>query len=355
METSSKLNIEAIIADMPERIPDPLSLEEFIYRYEHKPVKEYPNQIADMPLVSVCIETYNQADYIENCMDSVLMQQLDFPLEILVGEDDSTDGTREICKKYAEKYPDKIRLFLHSRENNIKKHRGPTGVFNKFYNLYSARGKYITFCEGDDYWTDSLKLKKQVDFLEQNEEYSGCIGNIIRHNHITNNKRTKSYQRIISTEDIINGKLLPFQSLMYRKNVGIQQYTNFRGLISEPHRLYNYVIAMRGPVYCLDEVLAVYNITGKGIWTKFHNLNQSVLVSFSLSRFHRLIGLNPDNKYIRKYIFKVVSDQMKGNHQLTDKYIRKIFGISKTRLWYFKLRIKLAILKNNIKGSLRNP
>lgn len=119
--------------------------------------------------MSVCVTTYNHADYIKDCLEGILMQKTEFPIEILLGEDASTDGTREICLEYAKKYPKQIRLLLHHRENNIKINGNPSGRFNFLNNLYSAKGKYIALCEGDDYWTDSLKLQKQVELMEDNE------------------------------------------------------------------------------------------------------------------------------------------------------------------------------------------
>lgn len=147
-----------------------MNFEKFKAQYEYIPVIEHPNRVTDNPLVSVCVQTYNQVNYIKECLNGILMQKTDFPIEILLGEDASSDGTREICLEYQEKYPDKIRLFLHHRENNIKINGGFTGRFNFLYNLYSATGKYIALCEGDDYWTDPLKIQKQVDFLNRNDE-----------------------------------------------------------------------------------------------------------------------------------------------------------------------------------------
>src|SRR5699024_9388467 len=100
----------------------------------------------------------------------------DFPFEILVGDDDSTDGTREICMEYAEKYPQKIRFFQHHRQNNIKIMGKPTGLFNGLYNRFSSRAPYIAVCEGDDFWTDSLKLQKQIDILKNNPDISIVAG-----------------------------------------------------------------------------------------------------------------------------------------------------------------------------------
>jgi glycosyltransferase involved in cell wall biosynthesis len=143
-----------------------------IDKYKKVPVEEFPNEVSNKEvLVSICVQTYQQVNFIRECLDSILMQQTNFAFEILLGEDNSTDGTREICIEYAKKHQDKIRLFLHSRENNIKINSKPTGRFNFLNNLSEARGKFIAFCEGDDFWIDKLKLQKQVDFLCNDNDY----------------------------------------------------------------------------------------------------------------------------------------------------------------------------------------
>lgn len=115
------------------------------------------------PVVSVGIITYNQAPYIRQAVDGILMQKTDFGMELVIGEDFSTDNTRAICTEYSEKYPHLIKL-LPSRAN--------IGAMSNFIRtLEACTGRYIAFCEGDDYWTDSYKLQKQVDFLEKNEDY----------------------------------------------------------------------------------------------------------------------------------------------------------------------------------------
>jgi glycosyltransferase involved in cell wall biosynthesis len=151
-----------------------MDFKEFKKKYQKVPVKHYPTEAPDNAVVSVCVQTYQHVDYIRDCLDGILMQQTEFPIEIMVGEDKSTDGTRQICIDYATKYPDKIRLFLHHRENNIAINGKPTGRFNFIHNMFSAKGKYIALCPGDDYWTDPLKLQKQVDFMEENEDCSLC-------------------------------------------------------------------------------------------------------------------------------------------------------------------------------------
>lgn len=141
----------------------------------NKPVNHYPNRVCESPIVSICVQTYQHVSFIRECLDGILMQQTNFAIEILLGEDASTDGTREVCIEYAGKYPDKIRLFLHHRENNIAVDGNPTGRFNLLYNLEQARGQFVALCEGDDYWIDPFKLQKQVDLLRENSDYSYCF------------------------------------------------------------------------------------------------------------------------------------------------------------------------------------
>ncbi len=148
-----------------------MTFQEFKEKHQKTAVQEVSSSTPKNPVVSVMVQTYQQKDFIRECLDGILMQKTTFDFEILIGEDGSRDGTREICLEYANNFPGKIRLFLHHRENQIKVLGEATSNFNAFYNFYSARGNYIAFCEGDDFWEDPLKLQKQVDFLKFNTEF----------------------------------------------------------------------------------------------------------------------------------------------------------------------------------------
>jgi glycosyltransferase involved in cell wall biosynthesis len=115
------------------------------------------------PLASAVIVTYNQEKYIEQAIDCALAQKVDFGYEIVIGEDCSTDRTREICLRYQDKYPDIIRVI--TSDKNV-------GLLDNWYrSVKAARGKYIAGCGGDDYWHNPEKLQKQIGFLEKNPEY----------------------------------------------------------------------------------------------------------------------------------------------------------------------------------------
>jgi glycosyltransferase involved in cell wall biosynthesis len=116
-----------------------------------------------LPVASICTRTYNLENFVHEALDSFLIQETDFPFEVVVDDDYSSDETAEVIKKYMAKFPNIIKAYL--REKNV-------GLRVNFVeNMQRAKGKYIALCDGDDYWNDPLKLQKQVDFLEENDEY----------------------------------------------------------------------------------------------------------------------------------------------------------------------------------------
>lgn len=121
------------------------------------------------PLVSVLVTPYNQKDYIRQTLDSILMQRCTFDFEVIIGEDCSSDGTREICQEYAYNYPDQIVLCLNIHNK---------GLLDNYFDVFlKAKGKYIADCGGDDYWLTNSKLQEQVDILENHANVSLVAGN----------------------------------------------------------------------------------------------------------------------------------------------------------------------------------
>lgn len=114
------------------------------------------------PLVSVLVITYNQEATVGRAIESVLAQSCSFPYEIIIGEDCSADSTPAVCRSYAERYPDKIRLIANASNK---------GLIDNYYDcLLEAKGKYIADCAGDDYWTDPHRLQRQVEFMETHSD-----------------------------------------------------------------------------------------------------------------------------------------------------------------------------------------
>lgn len=137
---------------------------------QHVTTVEDWDRLPTDPHVSVCIRTYNHEDFIADAIEGALMQEAGFSYEIIIAEDKSTDGTREIVRDYQRRYPDKIRLRLAEENLYSKNKRYPTlGAWN------AARGEYVARCDGDDYWTDPKKLQKQVDFLDDHLNCTICF------------------------------------------------------------------------------------------------------------------------------------------------------------------------------------
>lgn len=124
-------------------------------------------RMAHPPKVSVVSTTHNQQAYVRDTLDGFLAQRVDFPMEVIVADDASTDATPRIIQDYADRHPNLFRPILRSR--NVGLNANLTGA------LSAARGEYIALCEGDDYWVDPLKLTKQVALLDEDPDTTVCF------------------------------------------------------------------------------------------------------------------------------------------------------------------------------------
>lgn len=212
--------------------------------------------------VSICCQTYNHKDYIEEALESFLMQKTDFDFEILLRDDASTDGTAEICREYAHKYPDKIKLLAYT-ENQWQK-----GVRPFKDNIKRAKGAYIAICEGDDYWTDPLKLQKQADFLEENEEYNICFSNVKIFeqaiNKLIKDNRTREVEATTDISDLAWGNYIHTPSVMLRNDFTIPEWFKESPIGDWPL----YMLALKdGKIKKLNEPTAVYRVHGCSYWS----------------------------------------------------------------------------------------
>lgn len=164
----------------------------------------------DRPIVSICMSTYNHELFIYDAVEGVLNQQTGFPIELVIGEDLSEDNTRSNCETLASKYPGVIRLLDSDRK------------YGQCENLYriiqSCRGKYIALCEGDDYWTDMYKLKKQVDFLESHPDFVMCfhkVNTVDDHNTIMESVEENEEVKVYDGADLFH-VFVSTLSLMFR-------------------------------------------------------------------------------------------------------------------------------------------
>jgi glycosyltransferase involved in cell wall biosynthesis len=228
------------------------------------------------PIVSICVATYQHGNYIKECIDGILMQQTTFSYEIIVGEDESQDGTREICIEYARKYPDKIRLYLRNRETSIYYENSKSVMrLNGIWCRMSARGKYIALCEGDDYWTDPLKLQKQVDFLDAHPDYILTCGGF-RSRYMEETKVTIEHGIVSKEQESPRGFtfLLKDASKAWFTKTLTAMFRNEKDIIDTVERYrYGkdvhlfYHLLKNGKGYYFKEVFGIYNIHEGGIFS----------------------------------------------------------------------------------------
>ncbi len=224
----------------------------------------------EVPLVSVRCLTYNQKKYIKDALDGFVKQITDFSFEVIVHDDASTDGTAAIVKEYAEKYPDIIKPIFET-ENQYSKHDGSLRrIMNE-----ACKGKYIAYCEGDDYWTDPYKLQKQVSFLEKHPDYSMCCTNV----RILSPSGFIQWKRFNETCDIFpnmmikgGGSLIATCTQVYRKEVfNVFSYLDFCMKCYIGDYTMQILSSLMGKVHYIHEETSVYRYCSDGSWTSNSN------------------------------------------------------------------------------------
>lgn len=215
-------------------------------------------------LVSICCTAYNLENFISKAIESFLMQETNFKYEIIIGEDCSSDSTRKIVSDYCTKFPDLIQMVVSG--TNV-------GIIQNYTRLLAkARGKYIAICDGDDYWTDPLKLQKQVDFLEANKDYVICC----HYSSVINEagEPTESIKILkplsYSFHDILVGKRTHTRNstMMIRNSPEFRNVTRENWILEcyAQDRFFKlYATSVSGKkIYVIPELMGCYRIHGAG-------------------------------------------------------------------------------------------
>lgn len=228
--------------------------------------------------VSVIMLTYNHKDYIKTALDSVLSQKTSCSFEILVSDDASTDGTDEIVLEYAKKYPGLIRAFI--REKNLG------SVKNGYLTAKAARGRYLTTCEGDDFWTDPEKIQKQFEFMNEHPQYSGCVhlvGLVDKNGQRLKGKKLGWFaeKKTFSLADF-KGVVLPGHIVsMMRRNYFLDAEFDSDFILRANQSISDRTCALlwlaRGDFYCMDQEMACYRYVkrGKNLTSRLYMQSQS--------------------------------------------------------------------------------
>lgn len=251
------------------------------------------------PKLSVILITYNHEKYIRKALDSVLSQVTDFPFEIVIGDDCSPDDTKNIIREYRDKYPDIIRI-VHREKNTGR----PT--LNVYETTMKCRGDYLAYLEGDDYWTDSDKLQKQMDFLNEHPEYIACTHS---HKMIDDNGNDITDPEILKISDMYkwSGEFTMddfeksgFWPGHYASVVSKNIYKNKKHDYTILYKSHDFVddgqillfLLMEGKIYRLDDEMSVWRYVkkaGGNSWTsrsmKRNIQKEDILMSMELMKW----------------------------------------------------------------------
>ncbi len=279
----------------------------------------------DIPLVSICTITYNHEKYIVDALDSFLMQETDFPFEILIDEDCSLDGTANIIRIYIKKFPNIISAKL--RDENLG------GMINSIENHKKAKGKYLAFCEGDDYWTDPFKLQKQVDFLESHEEYNMVFHNAELQHHTENGVTIEPFNleqknRDYTADEILGTWSVATASVLCR-NEGQYRYIEDNLWFPVGDTPYYIKCASLGKLYYMSEQMSVY----RRVQTGFMDSGKKNTVEFRLTFIRYLKTLYSDfsdllskeimdNKITIQYFWTAYRFKINGDEESCSQYMQ---------------------------------
>lgn len=217
-------------------------------------------------IVSIITLTYNHEPYIRECLDGILMQQTSFKFESLIHDDASTDNTANIIREYATKYPNIIKP-IYQTENQYSQ-KVPIGCT---YLYPRAQGKYIALCEGDDYWTDPLKLQKQVDFLESHPDYVMCSHRFKQYMQKEDIYKDDWYGEVpngitYDLNSLIQGFWFhtPLTVMFRRDSLCLAEYEKYPN--SKDATLFFHLL-QKGRGFMIPEFMGMYRVHSGGVWS----------------------------------------------------------------------------------------
>lgn len=268
------------------------------------------------PLVSICMITYNHESYIKQALNSVLMQKCDFLYEIIIGEDCSKDETLKICQEFSNRHP-QIKLLPTSTNLGM--------IPNFVRTLKACKGKYIAILEGDDYWCDPLKLKKQVDFLEANAEYglvhtayTNFIQSLNLHKENINNE---IYEGSIFEKLLIENKIATL-TVMARRNLILDAIDS--GIFEQGFILGDYPlwlsISLKTKTGFINEKTAIYRVLEESA-SHSKDINREINIHRSVINIKRYFALKYNFReilYSQNLLFYQDLLSLGFNHQRKD-------------------------------------
>ncbi|MCO6499922.1 MAG: glycosyltransferase [Vicingus serpentipes] len=253
--------------------------------------------------VDVITCAYNHENFISQCIESVLNQKTSFKFRYIIGEDCSKDNTRKIIEEYFLKHKDIIVPVYH--KNNL----GPSENTRELFSLVKA--KYVAFIDGDDYWCDSLKLQRQVDFLENNSDYAACYHGckfVDENNLVIKESKSKQYSSFNKDELLCSEGALITNTVLFRNEL---DFPEFMEKVPNGDAFFWHLIGFHGHAKFLPEIkFSAYRVHSSGIWTSSSNLQR--LENYLITKSYILKNIIvhfPDNKIYAERLKKTVINE----------------------------------------------
>ncbi len=273
----------------PQRLPQPVRITEQVW----------PE--GTVPVVSICCITYQHKNFIRDALEGFLMQETTFPVEILIHDDASTDGTADTVGEYEAKYPRLIRMVLQ-KENQRSQGNRPLKILAPL-----AHGEFIALCEGDDYWTDSRKLETQIAFLTSRPHISSCFHQTQYVDAEKNIIRRRIFNRPEAEFDLLDcitklKKGYATCSMAFRKNALVNPKPWF---IADNNDMFlELQLAYSGKIAFINKNMGAYRRHGAGIWSSLTDVEQAITL---LKRYDLLL----DDKHHSEEVRSAIRDARK--------------------------------------------
>ncbi|HEY4875334.1 MAG TPA: glycosyltransferase [Puia sp.] len=307
------------------------------------------------------IAVFNHAPYLEKTLNSILDQKTNFPFRLLIGDDCSTDGSIEILKGFEKKTPDKIKVIYQERNLGLN-----APERNGIILLKNSEAKYIALVDGDDYWTDENKLQKQVDFLENNDQYMICFTRGMIHNDFTKLSNVNSE---ISTgveldiDDFIEGNNQLTTTVVFKKGPDFVFPDWFSKQPFGDWSLYLLLLhTTKKKAFCLADITAVYRIHASGVHGNMHESNEKLIKAYKMHlAFYKVIKKelfkNTHAKSLRAAISKkvsIITQLYSGQNQIFRAVKINIAYLPKGLSWKVFVQNIFSLQKQFIKTLLFN-
>lgn len=260
-------------------------------------------------LVAIHCLVYNHEPYLRDCLEGFVMQKTNFPFVAIVHDDASTDASAAIIREYEEKYPNIIKPIYEQENLYIKRNRQLKKIMNAAIEATGA--KYVAMCEGDDYWTDPLKLQKQVEFMEANQDYSLCFHRVNTLIQATGELKAEFIVRDMPGKstilDLADGNYIHTPTVLYRRYSGVlEQYQKMMPCLPGDYVMWM-LLAERGDIYKFNEPMAVYRY-GSGVWSNNNNINNFLHVIKTLSKLAAVVESSEVRRILQEQINSMSND-----------------------------------------------